>query len=79
MRAALVIAALLLVGCAQPLVKPMDLDRPARPTLPTVKASELQCLDPDTYRRLVRREQIRRDYCEKLETTIDAARGNDER
>ncbi len=40
---------------------------PARPSLPPLDASELQCLSDDAYKRLLLRDQLRRQYAEQLE------------
>lgn len=59
-------------GCAQPevryITRPLDL--PVRPILPGIKPAEFGCLDRDTYRRLVERERLRRNYAEELEAVI---------
>ncbi len=40
---------------------------PARPALPVIEAHELSCLNERTYRRLLMRDQLRRQYAEMLE------------
>ena len=47
---------------------------PVRQTLPAVSAEELSCLSGDTYRRLVDRDRLRREYAEELEVIIGATR-----
>jgi len=43
---------------------------PERPFLPAVNNEELSCLDKDVFARVEERDRERRQYCEKLETTI---------
>jgi hypothetical protein len=43
---------------------------PVRPLLPSVRAEDLMCLTPDTYRRVVQRDRMRRNYAEELEAII---------
>jgi len=45
-----------------------------RPVLPRISADELQCLGDDTYRKLMNRETIRREYAEDLEAIIHVIR-----
>lgn len=64
---------LVLTGCASTTdVRPMALPLPARPTLPAVKASAVQCLSKDAYTALVNRERGLRTWGEKLEAIIQA-------
>lgn len=60
-----------LSGCAQPtrhVSQPLPL--PERPLLPRVYEAELSCLSAETYRRVVERERLRREYAETLEIII---------
>ena len=43
---------------------------PVRPVLPQLSADEAACLSDETYRRLVDRDRLRREYAEKLEVII---------
>lgn len=64
---------LLLAGCA---TKPTTfyLSKPARPILPTIDATALECLSDDTYRAIVMRDSLRRWYAEELEAIINSTR-----
>lgn len=64
--------ALLLAGCAaQPVRRaPVALPLPARPTLPAVPASALQCLAPGTYTDIVNRERGYKTWGLELEAII---------
>ena len=67
--AILVVVAYALTGCG-----PVRCDRPVvtlqRPTLPTVPADRLQCLDDRTYLDLVDRELRLREYAEQCEAIV---------
>lgn len=59
-------------GCTAPHARGIsDLPPPVRPQLPTVAARDLQCLTPDTYKTMVMRERLLRQYAEELETVIN--------
>lgn len=47
-----------------------ELPMPARPILPIISAEELQCLPEETYRALVTRQRLMREYAEELEVII---------
>lgn len=47
---------------------------PQRPELPTVSAAELQCLSEEAYQKVLRREQLRRNYAEELELILRSLR-----
>lgn len=72
---------LLLAGCASapPQVRYLStpLPLPPRPVLPALPGAELQCLSDATYRDLVRRDRLRRDYAEQLEAIIRSTHGSD--
>ena len=61
-------------GCATTDVRYVAQPLPllARPVLPRVAKKELACLLPDTYRRVVLRDRLRREYAEELEAIIKA-------
>jgi hypothetical protein len=62
-----------LSGCAAPVRQvSQPLPLPERPLLPRVYESELACLSDESYRRIVERERLRREYAETLETIIRA-------
>lgn len=67
--AAVLLASLALAACTT-LPTSARLPLPARPALPPVFAHELECLTPDAYTRLVKREQLLRNYTETLEGVI---------
>lgn len=65
------IAALLLTACStQPVYITQPLPLPDRPDLPTLKASDLQCLTDSAYHRLVTRDILLRQYSEQCEAVI---------
>ncbi len=43
---------------------------PARPALPIIQPMELECLSDETYRALVKRQRLMREYAEELEVII---------
>lgn len=45
--------------------------KPARPVLPIVQPAALMCLDDETYKELLLRDTLRRQYAEKLEVLIN--------
>lgn len=53
-------------------LKPLEL--PDAPSLPSLSASELACLTPDAYRRLVEREVRHKEYIEALHAVIQSTR-----
>lgn len=61
-------------GCATKEVQylPEPLPLPARPVLPKISPEEIECLDKDTYMKLMWRDFSRRFYAEKLEAIIRA-------
>lgn len=63
-----------LSGCGAAPVRQVSqpLPLPERPLLPRVYEAELMCLSDETYRRVVERERLRREYAEILETIIRA-------
>lgn len=67
-------------GCVhqQPKVQyvyvPIPLDRPVRPEFPKVKGTDLMCVSSDTKQLLLNRDNIMKDYMNKLEATIDATK-----
>lgn len=75
MRSSLIVFSLVLASCApviQTKVIPCELSRPERPVLPKIKASQLQCLDLQTYQALYDRQRVTTDYAIELETIIDS-------
>ena len=68
---AMLLLAAALSGCTSPVRQvSQPLPLPARPLLPRVYEAELACLSDESYRRLVERERLRREYAETLETII---------
>lgn len=69
---ALLAVTIILPGCGlQPthaISEPLPL--PVRPLLPALSASDIACLSDDTYKRLVIRDRLRREYAEELEAII---------
>jgi hypothetical protein len=66
-----IIATLLLTACTRtPVYVTQPLPLPDRPDLPTLQASELQCLTDDAYSRLVTRDLLLRQYGEQCEAVI---------
>ena len=59
-------------GCAAVRYVPAPLEAPPRPVLPRIEAERLQCLDDATYRALVERDRLRREYAERLEALIES-------
>jgi len=68
----IIAAVILLAGCCDPqyIVRPLNL--PPRPNLPTIKESELQCLTSDTYKKLVERDRLRKNYAETCEAVVNS-------
>lgn len=67
---AVVLLAAVLSACAgtpETRYRTQPLPCPERPLLPRIEAAALACLDDDTYRRLVERQRLRREYAEELE------------
>lgn len=75
MRAAGLIAFLLLAGCASPpeiryrAVPPELIPDP--PVVPTIPASDLQCLSEATYSKLATRDKLRRQYAKELRALLE--------
>lgn len=70
---AMLLLAAALSGCTPPVRQvSQPLPLPERPLLPRVYEAELMCLSDETYRRVVERERLRREYAEILETIIRA-------
>jgi hypothetical protein len=70
---AMFLLAAALAGCTPPVRQvSQPLPLPERPLLPRVYDAELSCLSDETYRRVVERERLRREYAETLETIIRA-------
>ena len=70
--------ALLLTSCAHPRIEYRAAPAwliPARPTLPTVAAHELQCLSDDVYRRLAERERVRKQEAAELRALLGGGDG----
>ena len=59
-------------GCATVRYVPAPLETPPRPILPRIEAERLQCIDDATYRALVERDRLRREYAERLEALIES-------
>ena len=57
---------------------PTPLERPERPKFPIVKGSDLSCVGYDTKQTLLNRDNIMKDYMNKLEATIDATKLTDQ-
>lgn len=76
-RAALLIA-VVAAGCAEKevayLTTVVPLDRPARPVLPTVRRSELECIGDDAYQRLIERQSLISGYAKELEAIVDSTK-----
>ena len=67
--------ALLLTGCAPPRIECRAAPAwliPARPTLPTVAAHELQCLADDAYLRLANRDRLRAQEADELRAILES-------
>jgi hypothetical protein len=71
---AMIIVAVVIPGCSpQPtryVSEPLPL--PVRPVLPALSANDIACLSDDTYKRLLARDLLRRQYAEELEAIIRA-------
>lgn len=73
----LLIAAIISSSCTSTTIyRPDPLPLPAEPELPRIAAEDLQCLSQDAYRRLVKRDRVRRQYAEKLAEIIKSTRSN---
>lgn len=64
-----------LTGCTTVLYRPAQLPLPARPTLPAVPSTAVQCLAPPTYSALVLRERGLKAWGLELEAVIKANNG----
>lgn len=72
MRAAVLVALVMLAGCSTVVYKPVRLPLEPRPTLPAVSPDALQCLAPAVYTDLVTRERLLRTWGLSNEATIKA-------
>ena len=76
----MVVMAGVISGCAhqEPKVQyvyvPLPLNRPVRPEIPKIKGTDLMCVSSDTKQLLLNRDNIMKDYMNKLEATIDATK-----
>ena len=61
-------------GCTEVRYITQPLMLPERPTLPAIKAEELQCLSDGAFANIIRRDNARRDYAETLEAIIQSTR-----
>jgi hypothetical protein len=67
-------------GCSQQIPRERivyittPLPLPARPVLPVIESQELQCLSSGTRSALGKRDVMRRQYAEELETIIKSTR-----
>lgn len=77
-RLALIAMILTMTGCPAPApqlpIQTQPLPLPARPVLPAIKGSELDCLSGDVYQRLAERQRRLRQYAEELEVIIQSTR-----
>lgn len=62
-------------GCASepvkvfvPVIEPLPI--PSRPVLPALSAAEVKDLSNEALTKLIRRDRLRRQYCEQLEAII---------
>lgn len=67
--AAALLAMTLTACCPAPALKPV-VQVPELPTLPTIQAGEMQCLDAQVYERLVLREVIHRETLEQCQEML---------
>lgn len=67
-------SALFVSGCAQQPIQYVTnpLTLPVRPVLPALTQDDAQCLSDEAYKKLVRRDMLRRQYAEKLEVIIQS-------
>lgn len=75
MRKSILLAAIIsssLSGCIHTTADVARLPVPERPLRPTIEKADLQCLRPDVYEALVRRELIDQAHIERLENIIRA-------
>lgn len=76
MKKLLILLMIGLVGCAaQPPVEKVvyvttPLELPGRPTLPTWKAADMQCLSTEMKQKILDRDTLRKNYSEQLEAII---------
>ena len=63
--------ALTLSAC-QTVYTTQPLPMPPRPELPTVQASEVECLSDDAWKKIVLRDQALRSYTKELEAVIQS-------
>jgi hypothetical protein len=71
-RSSVALASLLLAACATQPPRPVELPLPARPTVPAVKAAELQCLSDGVYTRITNRERGYKNWGLQLEAIIQS-------
>ena len=69
-RSSALLALLALAGCVTQPPRPVQLPLPSRPTVPAVKAAELQCLAKDVYTRIVNRDRGYKTWGLELESII---------
>lgn len=80
MQTFLVMVTVQISGCAhqEPKVQyvyvPIPLNRPVRPEFPKVRGTELICVSSDTKKQLLDRDNVMKEYMNKLEATIDATK-----
>lgn len=72
MKAAAIILTLIISGCETVRYVSSPLPLPARPVLPQIESKALQCLSPETYSDLVKRDMLRRQYANNLELIIES-------
>lgn len=67
-------SALFVSGCAQQPIQYVTnpLTLPVRPVLPALTQDDVQCLSDEAYKKLVRRDMLRRQYAEELEVIIQS-------
>lgn len=76
----IMIGSLNLLGCAQQPVTyvTQPLWKPARPVLPTLTRSDVQCLSKEAFFKLFNRDRLRREYAEELEVIIESTQSSEE-
>lgn len=72
----LLVAAIISSSCTSTAYRPEPLPLPSEPELPRIAAGDLQCLSPDAYSRLVKRDRMRRQYAAQLAEIIKSTRSN---
>lgn len=66
----IVLAVMVVTGCAAPAKCIKPIVSIERPVLPTISASELQPLADDVYLRLISRDRLLHEYAETLEVIV---------